>query len=67
MDLNQEISCLQRIIEEIFTRYQQYSQKYETLTTEKINLKSKCIDHFLEKENEILNFTIFKEIEFLKT
>ncbi|MGW7866905.1 hypothetical protein [Staphylococcus xylosus] len=66
MDLNQEISCLQRIIEEIFTRYQQYSQKYETLTTEKINLKSKCIDHFLEKENEILNFTIFKEIEFFK-
>lgn len=66
MNLNQEISCLQRIIKEIFKRYQQYSKKYETSETEKINLKRKCIYHFLEKENEILDSNIFREIENFK-
>lgn len=66
MNLNQEISCLQRIIKEIFKRYQQYSKEYETSETEKINLKRKCIYHFLEKENEILDSNIFREIENFK-
>ncbi|MEN3088759.1 MAG: hypothetical protein ABC378_02855 [Staphylococcus pseudoxylosus] len=77
MDLNQEFLYLTRMIEEIVRRYQKYSHVYETTRVNKINFSRKQVKHFIGiehqvadtttiKKMEIIDRTIFKEIEIFK-